>query len=76
MQSVLPDAVADAIDEERVRLMQAHAVLKCVQQVLQDAEEENAQFCADSVELIARALNDAISQLDPTRLKRLAGSAQ
>lgn len=72
----LPDAVVEAIDTERVRLMQAHAVLKCLQQVLQYAEDDDAQYCADSAELIARAIDDAVSQLDPTRLRRLAKASK
>jgi hypothetical protein len=72
----LPDAVAQALDTERARLMQAHAVLKCLQQVLEYAEDDDAQYCADSAGLIARAIDDAVAQLDPTRLRRLAKAAR
>jgi hypothetical protein len=75
-QATLPDAVAEAIDTERVRLMQAHAVLKCLQQVLEYAEGDDAQYCADSAGLIAKVLDDAVTQLDPTRLRRLARTSK
>jgi hypothetical protein len=68
--------VAEAINTERARLMQAHAVLKCLQKVLECAEDDDAQYCADSAELIARAIDDAVGQLDPTRLKRSAKTSK
>jgi hypothetical protein len=71
-QGALPDAVAEAIDTERAKLLQAHAVLKCLQQVLEHAEDDDAQYCADSAEMIARVIDDVVAQLDLTRLKRLA----
>jgi hypothetical protein len=72
----LPDVVAEAIDAERTKLLQAHAVLKCLQQVLEYAEDDDAKYCADSAEMMARVIDDAVARLDPTRLRRLANAAQ
>lgn len=57
-------------------LRKATGPLKCLQQVLEYAEDDDAQYCADSAGLIARAIDDAVSQLDPTRLRRLAKAAK
>jgi hypothetical protein len=71
----MPDVVTQVIDDERTRLMQAHAVLKCLYEVLLHTDDDEGQYCADSVQVVAKLIDESVTRLDPTHLRRLLKKA-
>lgn len=70
------NALERVVQNQRVRLLQAHAVLKCLYQVLLHAEGRNAAAYAEAAHLAARLLDECAERLDPQRLRALLEGTQ
>jgi hypothetical protein len=69
------NALERVIEDQRTKLSQAHAVLKCLYEVLLHAEGGDAVPYAEAAHLTARLLEESIERLDPQRLKPLIQGA-
>lgn len=69
------NALERVIEDQRTKLSQAHAVLKCLYEVLLHAEGRDAVPYAEAAHLTARLLAESIDRLDPLRLKPLIDGA-
>jgi hypothetical protein len=69
------NALERVIEDQRTRLSQAHAVLKCLYEVLLHADGRDAVPYAEAAHLTARLLAESIERLDPQRLKPLIEGA-
>ena len=58
-----------AIEAERMRLLQVHSVLHCLYEVLLYAEGEEAVTYADAAHLAAMMIDEVVAQLDTVRLR-------
>ena len=65
------NALERVVENQRARLFQAHAVLKCLYEVLLHAEGKNAAAYAEAAHLAARLLDECAERLDPVRLRAL-----
>jgi hypothetical protein len=70
-QSPNVNALERVVENQRARLFQAHAVLKCLYEVLLHAEGKNAVVYAEAAQLAARLLDECAERLDPLRLRAL-----
>jgi hypothetical protein len=57
------------IELQRMKMLQAHAVMMCVREVLLYAEGDDAVIYAEAANAAAMLANDAADGLDSTRLK-------
>ncbi len=57
------------IEAQRERMLQAHAIMTCVREVLLYAEGDNAVIYAEAANAAAVLANDAAEGLDCVRLK-------
>jgi len=57
------------IEAQRMKMLQAHAVMTCVREVLLYAEGDDASIYAEAANAAARLANDAAEGLDSVRLK-------
>jgi hypothetical protein len=57
------------IEAERAKLLQAHAVMTCLREVLLYAEDEDAVIYAEAANAAACLVNDAVAQLDSVKLE-------
>jgi hypothetical protein len=57
------------IEAQRMKVLQAHAVMTCLRQVLLYAEDEDAVIYAEAANAAAVLANDAAEGLDSARLK-------
>ena len=57
------------IEAQRAKVLQAHAVMTCVREVLLYAEGEDAVIYAEAANAAAVLANDAVEGLDSVRLK-------
>ena len=60
--------------EERpmpAKLTSAHAVQKCLYEVLLYADGENAVVYAEAAHVVATLMEDAVDKLDPIQLRRV-----
>jgi hypothetical protein len=55
--------VAEAIEHERVELMQIQAMLKCLYEVLLYADDDDSVMHADVANVCARLINDSVDRL-------------
>lgn len=62
--SVSAADVAEAIEHERVELMQIQAMLKCLYEVLLYADDDDSVMHADVANVCARLINDSVGLLD------------
>jgi hypothetical protein len=62
--SPLPASLAEAIDHERVQLMQVQAMLKCLYEVLLYADDDDSVMHADVANVAARLIDDSVARLD------------
>jgi hypothetical protein len=58
------------ITAPRAKLVRAHAVQKCLYEVLLYAEGEDAVMYAEAAHVVAALLETAVDELDPVRLRR------
>ncbi|HKU14675.1 MAG TPA: hypothetical protein VJQ52_09780 [Steroidobacteraceae bacterium] len=70
------NALERVVENQRARLFQAHAVLKCLYEVLLHAEGKNAVAYAEAAHLAARLLDECAERLDPVRLRALLDGTQ
>ena len=57
------------IEAQRMKMLQAHAVMTCVREVLLYAEGDDAVIYAEAANAAAMLANDAAEGLDSIRLK-------
>jgi hypothetical protein len=62
--------VAQAIEHERVELMQIQAMLKCLYEVLLYADDDDSVMHADVANVCARLINDSVGRLDKLLMHR------
>jgi hypothetical protein len=60
-----------AVEAERIRLLQVHAVLRCLHESLLYAENQDSVICADVASLTAQLINESVERLDWVRLAPL-----
>ena len=58
------------ISAQRAKLLSAHALQKCLYQVLLYADGEDAVVYADAAHVVAALLQEAVDELDLIRLRR------
>lgn len=66
-----PVPISAAIEHERGELMQIHAMLKCLYEVLLYADDDDSVMHADVANVCARLLAECVSRLDAVRLRTL-----
>jgi hypothetical protein len=66
-----PVSLSEAIENERIELMQIHAMLKCLYEVLLYADDDDSVMHADVANVCARLLSDCVARLDAIRLLTL-----
>lgn len=69
-------ALEQAIAAERAKLVSAHAVQKCLYEVLLYAEGEDAIVHAEAAHVVATLMEDAVDKLDTVRLRRVTEEAE
>lgn len=68
---VQPVSLGEAIEHERMELMQVQAMLKCLYEVLLYADDDDSVMHADVANVCARLLSDCVARLDTVRLQTL-----
>jgi hypothetical protein len=70
--------VEDAIDDERLRLMKAHAILSCMALAMESDDGSNAPrpYYPVLVELARDLVTESVRGLDPDKLKPLIEQRQ
>lgn len=68
-------SLAQLIEHERVELMQIHAMLRCLNDVLLYSDDDNASMHADVAKLTARLLDESIARLEALRARAGADAA-
>ena len=71
-----PMSISEAIEHERGELMQIHAMLKCLYEVLLYADDDDSVMHADVANVCARLLSEAVARLDAVRLRTLCVSLE
>ena len=66
-----PSSLQQAIEAERMQLLQAHAVVHCLYEVLLHAEGEDAIHYAEAACVAANLINKSVERLDSVRLRPL-----
>ena len=69
-------ALEQAIAAERAKLVSAHAVQKCLYQVLLYAEGEDTVVHAEAAQVVATLMEDAVDKLDSVNLCRAIGETE
>lgn len=69
-------ALAPAIDAERAKLISAHAVQKCLYEVLLYAEGEDSVMHAEAAHVVAALMEDVLTNLDAVQLRRVMEELQ
>lgn len=62
-------SLAELIDHERIELMQIHAMVRCLNDVLLYADDDDSPMHADVAYVIARLLNESVVRLDVVRMR-------
>jgi hypothetical protein len=71
-----PTRLEMAIDAERSKLRKAHAVQKCLYEVLLYADGEDAVAYAEAAYVVATFMEESIDNLDPFLLRSLIEDAK
>ncbi len=61
--------LSELIEHERAELMQIHAMVRCLNDVLLYADDDDSPMHADVALVIARLLNDSVGRLDGVRAR-------
>lgn len=69
-------ALAQAINAERAKLISAHAVQKCLYEVLLYAEGEDSVMHAEAAHVVAALMEDVLTNLDAVQLRRVMEELQ
>jgi hypothetical protein len=67
--SALPTHLLQRIETQRAQLLQAHGVLWCLREVLLQAEDGDAIFCAEAASVVANLINNTAEELDSVHLR-------
>ena len=62
-------ALSELIEHERSELMQVHAMVRCLNDVLLYADDDDSPMHADVALVIARLLNDSVGRLEMIRVR-------
>lgn len=62
-------SLAERIEHERTELMQIHAMVRCLNDVLLYADDDDSPMHADVAYVIGRLLNEAVGRLDVVRMR-------
>ncbi len=62
-------SLAELIDHERIELTQIHAMVRCLNDVLLYADDDDSPMHADVAYVIARLLNESVVRLDVVRMR-------
>jgi hypothetical protein len=66
-----PNLLQQAIEAERTQLLQAHAVIHCLYEVLLHAEGDDAIYYAEAAYVAANLIDESVERLDSVRLRPL-----
>jgi hypothetical protein len=69
--STRPRSLHQAIEAERSQLLQAHAVVHCLYEVLLHAEGDDAICYAEAAYVAANLIDESVGRLDSVRLRPL-----
>jgi hypothetical protein len=61
--------LSELIEHERVELMQIHAMVRCLNDVLLYADDDDSPMHADVALVIGRLLNDSVGRLEGLRVR-------
>lgn len=62
-------ALSELIEHERTELMQVHAMVRCLNDVLLYADDDDSSMHADVALMIARLLNESVGRLEKVRVR-------
>lgn len=62
-------SLAELIEYERLELMQIHAMLRCLYDVLLYADDDDSPLHADVAQVVARLLDESVARLDAVRMR-------
>lgn len=62
-------ALSELIEHERIELMQVHAMVRCLNDVLLYADDDDSSMHADVALVIARLLNESVGRLEMVRAR-------
>jgi hypothetical protein len=62
-------SLAELIEHERGELMQIHAMIRCLNDVLLYADDDDSPMHADVADVVARLLDDSIARLEGVRTR-------
>ncbi len=62
-------SLAQLIEQERIELMQIHAMARCLNDVLLYADDDDSPMHADVAYVLARLLDESIARLDAVRMR-------
>lgn len=62
-------ALSELIEHERTELMQVHAMVRCLNDVLLYADDDDSSMHADVALVIARLLNESVVRLEAVRVR-------
>ncbi len=68
-------ALEQLISAQRAKLMSAHAVQKCLYEVLLYAEGKDAVVYAEAARAVTTFMEEAVDELDPLHLRRVMEQA-
>lgn len=69
-------ALEQLVSVQRAKLMSAHAVQKCLYEVLLYADGEDAVVCAETAQVVATLMEDALDKLDLVHLRQAMRTAE
>lgn len=61
--------LAELIEHERGELLQIHAMVRCLNDVLLHADDDDSTLHADVAQVIARLLNESVVRLEGVRVR-------
>jgi hypothetical protein len=62
-------ALSELIERERMELMQVHAMVRCLNDVLLYSDDDDASMHADVALVIARLVNESVGRLETVRAR-------
>jgi hypothetical protein len=62
-------SLVQLIEHERIELMQIHAMVRCLKDVLLYADDDDSPMHADVAYVVARLLDESIARLDAVRMR-------
>jgi hypothetical protein len=62
-------ALSELIEHERTELMQVHAMVRCLNDVLLYSDDDDSSMHADVALVIARLLNESVARLESVRVR-------